>query len=277
MIRSFREKGMVIIPELLNGEQVNRLRAAMVSILDGTSPGVPDKKPKRLKAGVLESFMGENERQVGGKTVQIINTWKAHPAFREVILDEKLGKIVAELGGWRGCRVGNDQVWAKPPGSGALNYHRDSSYFDFSPSDVITAWIALDDMDSPKIGSLEYAVGSHKWADDDFDSGGVNGKPKKFFESDNLLRRAADNAGVDEIDIVRVSVKAGGCSIHDGRTFHGSGANETRRPRRGLGIHFIPADAKFRPESRKTFASRFKVKGSLDLPNEHFPLTYVCE
>ena len=81
--------------------------------------------------------MGNNNRQVGGKTVQVINVWKAHPAFRDIVLD---GLTVSSpnlpVGG---ARVANDQVWFKPPGSGALNYHRDSSYFDFSPADVTTA------------------------------------------------------------------------------------------------------------------------------------------
>ena len=31
-----------------------------------------------------------------------------------------------------------DQVWAKPPGAPPLVFHRDSPYFDFAPSDVVT-------------------------------------------------------------------------------------------------------------------------------------------
>ena len=36
-----------------------------------------------------------------------------------------------------------------------LVFHRDSTYFDFDPSDVVTVWLALDDM-TPDLGPLEY-------------------------------------------------------------------------------------------------------------------------
>jgi len=43
-----------------------------------------------------------------------------------------------------------------------------------------------------------------------------------------------------QAQVYEVSVKAGGCGIHDGRLWHGSGQNKSRtRPRRGIGIHFI--------------------------------------
>jgi ectoine hydroxylase-related dioxygenase (phytanoyl-CoA dioxygenase family) len=45
---------------------------------------------------------------------------------------------------------------------------------------------------------------------------------------------------------VRVEVPVGGGSIHNGRLWHGSGPNRSATlPRRGLGIHYIPAEATF--------------------------------
>ena len=43
-------------------------------------------------------------------------------------------------------------------------FHRDSPYFMFEPSDVVTVWVALDTMDE-ELGPLEYVRGSHKWGD----------------------------------------------------------------------------------------------------------------
>ena len=54
----------------------------------------------------------------------------------------------------RCCHADRMQVWAKPPGASPLTFHRDSAYFDFVPSDVITVWLALDDM-LPELGPLE--------------------------------------------------------------------------------------------------------------------------
>lgn len=39
-------------------------------------------------------------------------------------------------------------------GASALVFHRDSPYFDFEPANVITVWIALDDMTN-EVGPLE--------------------------------------------------------------------------------------------------------------------------
>ena len=117
-------------------------------------------------------------------------------------------------------------------------------------------------MDDPKIGSLEYAIGSYRW-DDDFGGGGVNGKPKKFFESDSLLARAAAKAGAGDPEIVRVSIKAG--MLHT-RWAPFMGQAQTKRSDLALvSASFVPAGARFKADSRKTFASRFKAKGSLEL------------
>lgn len=45
--------------------------------------------------------------------------------------------------------------------------------------------------------------------------------------------------------VTEISVKAGGCGIHNGKLWHGSGPNKSKvKPRRGLGIHFAAADAR---------------------------------
>ena len=83
--------------------------------------------------------------------------------------------------GWQTCgvRVGNDQVWGKPPRGAPLAFHRDEPYFKFrrlskgrddradavtvaedkevgvvQVEGVVTLWLALDDMTSD-IGPLE--------------------------------------------------------------------------------------------------------------------------
>ena len=88
------------------------------------------------------------------------------------------------------------------------------------------------------------------------------------------LRQAAKNSGhdPDELEYISTSgLKAGGLSIHDGRTWHGSGPNASPffrpitadnkalrghssnsspnpRPRRGIGIHYVPANARWKSD-----------------------------
>lgn len=188
------------------------------------------------------------------KVLQVINVHKSDVLFRSLATSWQLGHVVAHLAGWNtamfgGTRLGQDQIWAKPPGSPPLVFHRDSPYFMFAPSHVVTVWVALDDMDA-ELGPLEYVKGSHTWGE------GRVGSANQFFQSNNpksLLYSAAEREGIaaHELELVSMAgLPKGSISIHDGRTWHGSGRNESRcRPRRGLGLHFIPANSQLTPEA----------------------------
>ena len=152
------------------------------------------------------------------------------------------------------------------------------AYFDFVPSDVITVWLALDDMDDD-VGPLQYVPGSHRWED------GRVGSAQQFFDKDRfaLLHSAARREGLDpsaELGLVTVGVRMGGCGIHNGRLWHGSDRNASVRPRRGLGIHFVPADAVFRDAEGKTLAHSIQPRPDgaapgVELDGHAFPITYL--
>jgi len=103
----------------------------------------------------------------------------------------------------------------------------------------------------PELGPLEYVKGSHKWGD------GRVGSSSSFFQSDNrkLLYSAAKLEGINvtTLEIVSMSgLKAGGISIHHGKCWHGSGKNRSKDCRRGLGLHFVPAEVKWTQEARRS-------------------------
>ncbi|KAL3899347.1 MAG: hypothetical protein SGARI_006481, partial [Bacillariaceae sp.] len=232
------------------------------------------KSQKRSKIGPI-GFSG-NPQNI--QVLQIINIHKADSLFRKLETNESLASIVAQLAGWEaGARLAQDQVWAKPPGASPLVFHRDSPYFMFDPPDVVTVWFALDDMD-PELGPLEYVRGSHNWGD------GRVGSAQQFFQANvkSLLKSAAEREGldVDDLDIVSMAgLKAGGMSIHHGKIWHGSGKNcSTSRPRRGLGMHFVPANVRFTAEAANSSLWKPYVAGvgdpsSVELSEEDFPIS----
>jgi Phytanoyl-CoA dioxygenase (PhyH) len=248
--------------------------------------------------------LGFNGNLQNVKVLQVINVHKANHLFRQLVTHPALGKVVADLARWGssspmqndknkdndnvvvvvGVRLAQDQVWAKPPGAPPLTFHRDTPYFMFTPNDVVTVWIALDDMDT-EIGPLEYVRGSHVWGD------GRVGSANQFFQPDrglSLLQSAAAREGIDDDDAVleivsMAGLQAGGISIHDGRTWHGSGRNNScNRPRRGLGIHFVPANVRFTPDATKSRLWKHYVEGAIsnddvskvELSDEDFPITW---
>lgn len=277
----FAEDGFVELPHLVDAGFCAHLNARLERVLRGEfdTGSPPDKAPPfkaetRVKPGKVPPPLGGPSK----RTLQIINTWKADAAFARLVRSPALGRIVAELAGWpAGARVANDQVWAKPPGGAPLTFHRDSPYFDFVPSDVVTVWIALDDMEDD-LGPLEYVRGSHRWGE------GRVGSANQFFDAADrfaLLHDAARREGLNDpatqLHIERLAVRAGGVGIHNGRLWHGSGPNSSAtKPRRGLGIHFVPADARLRdPDAGTTLAHRFRAAdGSDTLPHESFPVTW---
>lgn len=198
--------------------------------------------------------------------------------YRKFETNRNLANIVAQLAGWEHrARLAQDQVWAKPPGASPLVFHRDSPYFMFHPSDVVTVWFALDDMDA-ELGPLEYVKTSHKWGD------GRVGSASQFFQSNSkhLLESAAEREGLDPetLDIVSMAgLKAGGLSIHDGKIWHGSDRNTSKtRPRRGLGLHFVPANARFTADASrsslwKPYVQDAEDPSKVELREEDFPIS----
>jgi phytanoyl-CoA hydroxylase len=307
VVEQFRRDGFVALSHVLRPATVQALNKRLEDVLRGQyDRGTPpDKVPVTTRTSAsCETPAAANaplvwDHKNSKKVVwQIVNIHKADHLFRQLACSAALGRVVAELADWNtGTRLAQDQIWAKPPGAPPLTFHRDAPYFMFTPEHaVMTVWIALDDMDA-EIGPLEYVRKSHLWATNDDHAGTA----RQFFSGGmDLLRSTAVSAGAltqesattktdqeirqtRQLDIVSMAgLRAGGISIHDGRTWHGSGRNTSAtRPRRGLGIHFVPKEARFTPRAVKSRLWRPYVEGmdgsaiaELDLPIEDFPVTW---
>ena len=306
LIASFRADGFVVCPKVVSLSAVEALNDRLEDVLRGNYDRgrKPDKVPRLVKGDKPESPVhsdtaaskdmstkkesrkrnrigpiGFNGNLQNVKVLQIINIHKADSLFRTLETSQSLASVVAQLAGWEAgaARLAQDQVWAKPPGAPPLVFHRDSPYFMFDPPDVVTVWFALDDMD-PQLGPLEYVRGSHMWGD------GRVGSAQQFFQSNvkSLLKSAAEREGldVDDLDIVSMAgLKAGGLSIHHGKIWHGSGKNcSASQPRRGLGMHFVPANVKFTKEAAnsrlwKPYVAGVDDPSSVELSEEDFPIS----
>ena len=289
LIDVFDDDGFVVIPNVLDQPTVDQLNDRLEKVLRGQYDleRKPDKTPKLLKSNLKKDGgtvgpIGFSGNLQNVKVLQIINIHKCDALYRAIETSGVLGKVVAQLSGWKqGARLGQDQVWAKPPGASPLVFHRDSPYFMFDPNDVVTVWIALDNMDA-ELGPLEYVKGSHKWGD------GRRGSANQFFQDNggmSLLKSAAEREGITEWEVCSMAgLQAGGMSIHNGKTWHGSSKNNSKKkPRRGLGLHFVPANVRFTSEASKSRLWRSYVENIdhpaalVELPEDDFPLVWVPE
>lgn len=300
LVEAFRRDGFVALDHVISLDTVSALNDRLEHVLRGSyDKGVcPDKIPRLVKTpyqGSAQKPLGFSGNLQNVKVQQIINIQKSDKLFSKLACNPDLGRLVAKLAGWEyGTRLAQNQVWAKPPGAPPLVFHRDSAYFMFEPADVVTVWVALDDMDE-ELGPLEYVKESHKWDDSRW------GSTSQFFQPNaggkRLLYSAAVENGIlpeekeeeqtfeeacRSLDIVSMAgLKAGGISIHNGRTWHGSGKNQSiSRPRRGLGLHFVPAEVRFTSEAEKSKLWKRYVEDKLAsseelvVPANDFPITW---
>ena len=119
----------------------------------------------------------------------------------------------------------NMQLFEKHPGiSKPTRSHQDNGYFNLTPADAFTVWIALDDIDEEN-GCLYYAPGSHLRPTQNHSR----------FSSNTTFRVRSGVPGLslclhehpDETDSV-VPVKKGDVLIHHCNTIHRAGKNSSK-------------------------------------------------
>lgn len=156
--------------------------------------------------------------------------WK-HADFQAFILDQRLVTLLMTLLG-AAPLLATDQIFMKPPRFGSAKpYHQDNFYFQCQPADhVITAWIALDDVDVEN-GCLRYIDGSHRGPILPHEA--VPGEPYNLVPPPELVDLRKEALAL---------VRKGGVVFHHSQVLHTSHRNESDRWRRGYATHWVTAD-----------------------------------
>lgn len=162
---------------------------------------------------------------------KIVSPFIHHPTFRAFTLDHRLHDAIQAILNAEPLLCG-DQVFMKPPNFGtAKPYHQDNFYFLCTPADhVITAWIALDDVDEAN-GCLRYIDRSHR--DGLLPHTEVPGEPYNLAPEPTLIDLSRE---------ALAPVRKGGVVFHHSETLHTSHRNTSDRWRRGYATHWVTAD-----------------------------------
>lgn len=264
-IERFYEDGFLIVEDLLDEALINR-------VVDRVEP---------LFAGDFETGIYPDEWYwnpylgLPGASGQMSNVWKSDRTLASVVLSSQIGEIAAALGGWSGSRLLSDSLWMKPYGASETTLHQDSMYcFYHTPSDLVVCWVALSHAIAGA-STIEYVRGSHRWplseAVSEFHA------TTQSYRSD--MERAAQQAGIDQPEILQLELKPGSCAFHHGHMWHGS--NKNRMPdiiRRSLVMAYIPAEAEFKPTGAYVqggyLAGRYKRFGDTTMDESFFPIVW---
>jgi len=192
---------------------------------------------------------------------------KRHPEFRDnasVLLSYDLGflnyardpvilDMVAQLIGPDIC-LWNMSFFAKPALNGKRTpWHQDGQYWPIRPLATCTVWLAIDAA-TRENGCLRYIPGSHR-----------DHRLMKHFQSDAkdiTLNQELRADEYDEAEAEDLILEAGQMALHDVYIAHGSEANRSPHPRRGMTMRMMPTTSVYdRDLARAMHAER----GGLDM------------
>ncbi|MBM7568664.1 phytanoyl-CoA dioxygenase family protein [Paenibacillus sacheonensis] len=213
-IKQYGEDGFLVFDDILSAEEVGELRLAC-------------EEPQIVEL--------RSQKDYETKTVHALGITALHPAFLKLA---KHPAIVAKLKSLLGedIELQHSKLATKPPtkGLGIFAWHQDIAFYPHTNTDLLSVMVMLDDA-TPENGCMQMVKGSHRL-------GLLNHLVNGRFAAECQERQyweQPENPG----DIVCITPKSGGISIHHGLTLHGSDANASGKPRRGIVFSYRAGDA----------------------------------
>jgi hypothetical protein len=222
----FAHHGHLAPLNLLSVAQVEALRARLITIGDSLAD---------LDDSLYEIEAAWRERPEE-TVLHFLGAWRVDELFHDLVFHPGATTPAAQLLGVERLRLWHDQVFWKPAEHpGVVPWHQDWSYWTrTTPQRHISVYIALDDMDEEN-GCLQVVPGSHRW-------GKLPGV--EFGGAMDQLHTHLSEEQREEFAPVAVPLRAGQASIHHSGLVHGSLANRSDRPRRGIVLNYMCAQTR---------------------------------
>lgn len=212
---ALRECGYVQLPGALDPDGVHEVRAAI---------------ERHARAAM----------QPGPYGLIYHNPWREVPILAPII-KERLAPLACALLDADAVILFQDIFISKPPGTDAVQWHQDFSYWPLDRPDGLTMWLALDHADVDN-GCLHYVPGTHRLGER---------QPADFYVGASQPMRAhlpalTAEERSDEADAA--PALAGSMLVHDPLVWHMSPANESWRQRRAWSLSWLLPDVRWQPE-----------------------------
>ena len=227
-VNKYQEQGFLIVEGFLSAPELEQWREAL-------QEAVQARKGKKMpdREDVYGKGDDADKNYFDQVFDQLINLWMDNEKMRKVMLDERLGKMAAELSGCDSIRIWHDQALIKKPWANPTSWHLDTPYWSFSDRRALSIWVALDDA-TLENGCLFFLPGTYKKTS--FENPGITKNMGAIFEYYPEFKTHRSVAAV---------MKAGSCSFHNGLTVHGAQANMTNGYRRAMTCAYMPGGSTF--------------------------------
>jgi phytanoyl-CoA hydroxylase len=210
-IQQYWQDGFLVFDDIISEEEVKELIEAC-------------EKPQ------IVSLRSQKDYQT--KTVHSLGITALDPVFLRLAKHPAIvEKITALLG--PDIQLEHSKLATKPPsrGVGVFPWHQDYAFYPHTNSDLLSVMVMLDDA-TPENGCMQMVKGSHKLGILDHS---VDGIFVAACQESNYLAEGEK--------VVDITPRSGGVSIHHVLTLHGSEANKSGKPRRGLVFSYRSDDA----------------------------------
>ena len=211
----YDSKGFVVIRGFLPPDELKKLKDNLDRYVREVVPTLPDG----------DAFYEDKSRP---ETLKQMNRIQQDPFFAEC-LKHPLWTTAAENLLGETAWVHGAEWFNKPPKTQhPTPPHQDNYYFCLEPPQVLTMWLALDDVDEEN-GCLRYIEGSH-----------LEGiRPHNRTKTLGFSQGISDYSDLDRARETPVPAKPGDVLIHHGNTIHRADPNQsTTRHRRSFGMVF---------------------------------------
>ena len=209
-IQHYNEKGYIAPITVFDEDEMAEMRGYFDELL-----------PKALEAG--------------WNSYEIVNWHKTCRGVWDIVTQSKLLDYVQDLlGETIICR--HSHFFTKLPGDGKrVSWHQDASYWPLSPSKVVTAWLAIDDVDESN-SAMRIIPGSHLHAQLPFSESDE--------EEQNVLNQTVRDPEQYGDPPVSLNLRAGQISLHSDWLLHGSEPNVSDRRRCGFAMRYLSSDVR---------------------------------
>lgn len=229
-IESFQQDGFLLVEDFLDQEELVFWQRAVTEAIE--QRGGQKMPGSDIKVGE-DDGINEDSEYYSKVFDQMLNLWQTNDKVKQIMLNEKMGEMVAKLANSDGIRIWHDQVLIKRPWANPTAWHLDTPFWSFSDRKALSIWVALDDA-TYQNGCLYFIPGSCHHTT--FENPGIGKNMDAIFEFYPRFKNTKS---------VALPMKAGSCSFHNGLTIHGAGANMTNGFRRAMTCAYMPDGAVF--------------------------------
>ncbi len=209
----YDQNGFIVVKNFLNNQELNDLTSHLDHYIREVVPG-------------LDKEAAFYEDPNDPSTLKQLNRMSSDPFFEKYSSHSKWKNLAESLIGEEAhCEF--PEWFNKPPNTNhPTPAHQDNYYFNLAPPNVLTMWLALDNVDDEN-GCLRYVPGSH-----------LKGKrPHSVGKVLGFSQGINDFSEEDEASEVKTHMKPGDLAVHHGWTIHRAMPNQSKtRSRRAFAM-----------------------------------------